>query len=163
MTVDQKRTEWTDKTGTPLGISQGTLEDRPSLMEMYDAFTLKGLYQGLPPTDPEIRGHWVTHLLCTADNFLAWHGSKVIGHAALMLGKERNDAEFVIFIHSSYRNRGLGKKLTSMAVEKARELGLKAVWLTVEAFNFRAVSVYRKCGFVFLDTGEPERQMRIEM
>lgn len=163
MTADLIHIEWTDKTGAPLGLSEGTPEDSATLMEMYDTFTLKGMYQGLPPIEHDARAQWVAKLLRTAENFLAWDGGQVIGHAALILDKERNDAEFLIFILSSHRNRGLGKKLTQMAVEKARKLELKAVWLTVEAFNFRAVSVYRKCGFVFLDTGEPERHMRIDL
>jgi RimJ/RimL family protein N-acetyltransferase len=53
----------------------------------------------------------------------------------------------------------LGTELTAVAVQKARELGLKRLWLTVEAFNFRAIRVYRKVGFQFCDEGERERTM----
>ncbi len=42
-------------------------------------------------------------------------------------------------------------------------MGLKSIWLTVEALNFRAIKLYKKMGFEFADSGERERTMILEL
>lgn len=163
MAADSQPITWTDKTGETLVLTNGKMEDRDALAEMYDAFEPKGMFQGLPPIDLEGRSAWIVQLLERAENFLAWHKGKVIGHACLILDTERTDGEFLIFISAAFRNRGLGSRLTRMAIDRAIGLELKTIWLTVEAFNFRATRVYKKCGFVFRDHGESERIMVLEV
>jgi ribosomal protein S18 acetylase RimI-like enzyme len=41
----------------------------------------------------------------------------------------------------------VGKALTLAAIERARALDLDNVWLTVDAYNFRAIRLYQKVGF----------------
>jgi ribosomal protein S18 acetylase RimI-like enzyme len=41
----------------------------------------------------------------------------------------------------------VGKALTLAAIAKARALDLDNVWLTVDAYNFRAIRLYQKVGF----------------
>ena len=43
----------------------------------------------------------------------------------------------------------MGKGLTRVAIQKAKDLGIKVVWLTVDAYNFKAVRLYKKFGFEF--------------
>jgi RimJ/RimL family protein N-acetyltransferase len=153
------RVERMDKMGCPFEVRCCTIEHLPELSDMYDKFSPKAISQGLPPTSPEQCRKWVKRLLETGENFMAWQDGKAVGHCALMVDRQREDGEYIIFVDQPYRNRGLGTELTAIAVQRARELELKRLWLTVEAFNFRAIRVYRKVGFQFCDEGERERTM----
>jgi ribosomal protein S18 acetylase RimI-like enzyme len=130
---------------------------------MYDSFSPKGESQGLPPPDDDERRRWIEDLICGARNFVAEQDGKVVGHSALLPDFDKGDAEYIIFVSQHCRNRGLGTALTSMAAERARTLGLTRIWLTVESYNFRAIKLYRRAGFVFLDRGERERTMILSL
>ena len=154
-----QRFQFTDKMGCQFEVQCSGVEQLPELTNMYDEFSPKAVSQGLPPIGEEHRHKWVVRLIETGENFIAWQEGKVVGHCALILDQKREDGEYIIFVDQPYRNRGMGTELTAVAVQKARELGLKRLWLTVEAFNFRAIRVYRKVGFQFCDEGERERTM----
>jgi ribosomal protein S18 acetylase RimI-like enzyme len=130
---------------------------------MYDRFTPKAMTQGLPASDDAARFEWVTMLLETGENFLAWQEGSVIGHSSLIVNSRKGDGEYLIFVDQSCRRRGIGTALTRLAVERAHYLKLRSVWLTVEALNFRAIKLYRKMGFVFCDVCERERTMTLEL
>jgi ribosomal protein S18 acetylase RimI-like enzyme len=91
----------------------------------------------------------VKQLVARGWNLLAWHGEEeVIGHAVLFPDLETQDAEYLIFVMQSHRSLGVGKALTLSAIERARTFDLKTLWLTVDAYNFRAIRLYRKMGFM---------------
>lgn len=149
--------------GTPFEVGECGIEIFSALAEMYDRFSRMAVSQGLPPPKEEIRHKWIEGLLADARNFVAIHEDEVVGHSALIPDVEKNDGEYIIFVSEAFRNRGVGTELTSVAVKKARELGLGLIWLTVESFNFRAIKLYRKTGFVFTDQGERERTMVLKL
>jgi len=154
-----QRFERIDKMGCPFEVRRCGIEALPELTRMYDEFSPKAVSQGLPPALDEPRRKWVRRLIETGENFVAWKEDKAVGHCALLLDQMRVDGEYIIFVAQPYRNRGMGTELTAVAVERARELGLKRLWLIVETFNFRAIRLYRKVGFQFCDEGERERTM----
>ena len=145
-----------DKLGQRFLVGEIAQGPCPSLKEMYDGFSRTDLNQGLPPPDEKIRNQWIQTLLKSANNFCAWTHGEVIGHSSLMAEIQKRDAEFIIFVSEPFRSRGIGTELTLLAVEKAKELGLTKVWLTVESFNFRAIGLYQKVGFRL--SGEPDRE-----
>ena len=55
---------------------------------------------------------------------------------------------FGITVHDDYQGLGLGKKITEYIIDIARGKGLKKVVLEVVAHNSRAISVYRRYGFI---------------
>ena len=74
------------------------------------------------------------------------------------------DGEFLIFVHQDDRNVGVGTQLARSVLEKAKDLGLKKIWLMVGAYNFTAIRLYKKCGFDFYENpGGPERPMVIRL
>jgi len=148
--------ERVDKLGQGFLVGEVGQGPCPSLKEMYDGFSRTDLNQGLPPPDDRIRNQWIETLLKSSNNFLAWRDSKVIGHSSLMAEMQKRDAEFIIFVTERFRSRGIGTELTLLALNKAKELGLEKIWLTVEAVNFRAIGLYQKVGFRLW--GEPERE-----
>jgi RimJ/RimL family protein N-acetyltransferase len=158
-----KREEWTDKDGLTFTLGRAFIEDRPRIEEMYDGPHGNTSFQGLPPPGPEARSAWIAHLVEGAITICAWLEGKVVGHASLFVDREERDAEFLLFVAQPFRNRGLGTRLTMMALDCARELSLKQVWLTVEVYNFRAASVFEKCGFVVSDRSGGERTMIVKL
>jgi diamine N-acetyltransferase len=148
--------ERVDKLGQGFLVGEVEQGPCPLLKEMYDGFSRTDLNQGLPPPDEKIRNQWIETLLKSSNNFLACKDGKVIGHSSLMAEMKKLDAEFIIFVSEPFRSRGIGTALTLLAINKAKELGLDKIWLTVEAVNFRAIGLYQKVGFRLW--GEPDRE-----
>ncbi len=133
----------------PFEIKKYVREDFPHLMRMYDLFTPKGKFQGMPPCDDEKCHAWVQRLTQEGQNFLAWRSGSVIGHAVLLPDFNKLDAEFLIFVVQSDRCAGVGSALTRSALAWTEDQGIPVVWLTVETYNFTAIHLYKKFGFVF--------------
>lgn len=150
---------FTDKRDDPLEIRTCSEGDLVHLLDMYAAFSPKPASQGLPPQDPEACRRWVDRLLKEGENFLAWREGRVIGHVAVIPDHEKRDGELLIFVERANRNRGVGKMLTEQAIQRARELGLETVWLTVEIYNFRAIHLYKTCEFKTCGDDPCERRM----
>ena len=136
-----------DKKGGVFEVKTYSPEAFASLVGMYDRFTPKAKFQGMPPFSKEVRETWLKQLIKNGHNFLAWSGEAVIGHVVILPDFILRDAEYLIFVNQSHRGLGVGKALTLAALAKARALDLKRVWLTVDAYNFRAIRLYRKAGF----------------
>jgi len=52
-----------------------------------------------------------------------------------------------IWIDPEYRNEGLGRQLTMLAIEKFRQLGMKQVRLETATANEAARAMFKSCGF----------------
>ena len=152
-----------DRSGKPFEIGGSCAEDFSFLLEMYRNFSPKPASQGLPPEDPETCHNWLKQLFEIGENLLAWRGSRVIGHAALVPDLGGGSAEFVIFVDQNHRNLGIGTELTRFILEKSMQLGLDSVWLTVNVSNFIAIKLYKKLGFTYCDMESCERMMNIKL
>ena len=53
-----------------------------------------------------------------------------------------------LYINKDYRGKGFGRKSFLSVVEVAKELELPKITLTVNKYNFVAICVYEKLGFV---------------
>jgi RimJ/RimL family protein N-acetyltransferase len=142
---------WGNKRSSPFEVRPYGPEDYAYLVEMYDSFSPKAKFQGMPPREESARHEWVKHLIDTGDSFLAWQEGTVIGHVVLLPDFNKGDAEYLIFVSQQSRGRGVGTELTRTAITRAEDLGLKIIWLTVDAYNFRATRLYKKFGFQFSD------------
>ena len=153
-----------DKKGSPFEVTAYGAGDYSVLVEMYDSFSPKAKYQGMPPLKKETRRKWIEKLLDTGENLLAWRGDWVVGHVVVIADTRAEDGEFLIFVHQADRNLGVGTQLARSVLEKSKDLGLKKIWLMVGAYNFTAIRLYKKCGFDFYENpGGPERPMVIQL
>ena len=153
-----------DKKGSPFEVTAYGAGDYSVLVEMYDSFSPKAKYQGMPPLKKETRRKWIEKLLDTGENLLAWRGDRVIGHVVVIADTRAEDGEFLIFVHQADRNLGVGTQLARSVLEKSKDLGLKKIWLMVGAYNFTAIRLYKKCGFDFYENpGGSERPMVIQL
>ena len=138
-----------DHEETPCRVKIYRPEHYESLVKMYDAFRPKGMFQGMPPRNRATRIQWIDNLVANGENALAWLEDSVIGHVAIIPDFTKVDAEYLIFVNQENRGRGVGKKLTSKIIERARQLALARIWLTVDAYNFRGIRLYKRFGFQF--------------
>jgi len=140
-----------DRNGSPFEVRNYLPKDYPYLAAMYEAFKPKAKFQGMPPKDSGTAERWIKKLVQNGENILAWQNGEVAGHVVILPDYEKRDAEYLIFVSQSARGTGIGKELTAAAIKKAVELGMQVVWLTVDAYNFRATKLYRKTGFEFCE------------
>ncbi len=158
-----ERISKTDKSGNSFQLGIYHAEDFSFLREMYRTFSPKPASQGLPPEDPETCENWLKILSGIALNALAWRGSNVIGHAALIPYVKMKSGELVVFVDQNHRNLGIGTELSQFILDKFRALDFESVWLTVRVSNFIAIKLYRRVGFEFCDTDHYERVMAMKL
>ncbi|WP_042721480.1 GNAT family N-acetyltransferase [Flavobacterium sp. B17] len=98
--------------------------------------------------------------LNTSDSqfFIAWENENAVGYLKINTGKaqtelhDENSLEIErIYVKSSHHGKKVGQLLYDKALETAYEKGKKYIWLGVWEENQRAVSFYRKNGFVEFD------------
>lgn len=140
-----------DKKGCPFELKSYESEDYSFLVEMYVNFTPKGGFQGLPPKEEAAIVEWLNGLIKQGENILAWQEGKVVGHVVIMPDYEVSNGEYLIFVSKKNRGHGVGKGLTIAAIQRAKDLGLNRIWLTVDAYNINATRLYKKVGFDFCD------------
>lgn len=157
------KTRYQDRSGRLYELGECSVDHLSVLADMYRNFLPKPASQGLPPPEPQTRERWVNSLLEIAVNLVGWEGGKIIGHAALIMDPGGQAGEFVIFVHQDYRNVGIGTELTRLALQRARDLGCKAVWLTVSVTNVVAMKLYQRVGFTYCDMDDCERTMIINL
>jgi len=67
----------------------------------------------------------------------------------------KNDAEYWGYIgEKSYWGKGLGKIILSKTLQKAKELDVESIWLKVNKSNIRAINLYKKAGFKFINESD---------
>ena len=156
--------ELRDKEGVPFAVRPYEPADRAALEAMYLDFEPKRVAQGLPPASVAATKRWLDRTLANGRHWLVEQEGRVVGH--LMLMPMSDDAtELANFLHQSVRNRGIGTALNAFAIERAREVGRKRVWLSVEPWNRAAIRSYEKVGFRRLPGSlwAPEIEMQAEL
>lgn len=87
---------------------------------------------------------------------LAESAGAPIGYLALTLGYSleflgRDAFVDEIYLRDAYRGKGIGDRAIDLAVEKCRELGVRALHLEVDHVNPRARALYERVGFTAHD------------
>lgn len=77
--------------------------------------------------------------------FVADEGGKVVGFCELRLGK--NALLRGIAVKAGLREKGAGTALVQKAVDEARKLGRRSLYLKVEVGNEKAIRIYGNMGF----------------
>ena len=107
-------------------------------------------------TDPTTDALFELFQTTDAYYYLALDGDKIVGGCGLYptKGLPQGCIELVKFyLDSNYRGHGIGKKLMQLALDKAKELGFKTVYLESLPELDKAVGMYEQAGFKHI----PER------
>jgi diamine N-acetyltransferase len=90
--------------------------------------------------------------------FIAWENENPVGYLKINTGqaqtelKDETSLEIErIYVKSSHQGKKVGQLLYDKALETAREQRKKYIWLGVWEENQRAVSFYKKNGFIEFD------------
>lgn len=134
-----------DKTGEIIFVTIFVPEEREKLIEMYENYSHEKRCCGLPPLTRKGIEVWIDGLHENGYGFIAKLGDKIVGHiAAVPVGKE---AEFAIFIHQDYEDRGIGSELIRFASKFLKEKGIEKLKAVTERTNRKAVETYKHLGF----------------
>lgn len=144
--LTQPRQIMTDKTGASYVARDYEPRDRAQLEAMYADFEPKRGAQGLPPEGDARIGHWLNRVLSKGLHLVVEVEDRLLGHV-MLIPQEDGSFELANFLHQSIRNRGIGTQMNRLALELAREAGIRRVWLSVEPGNRAAVRSYEKAGF----------------
>lgn len=83
-------------------------------------------------------------------HFIAVSDDKVVGWCDIVASSKpvlKHSGTLGIGVLSGYRGLGIGKALIQTAINKAKEIGLTRIELTVREHNATAIELYKKIGF----------------
>lgn len=83
-------------------------------------------------------------------HFIAISNDKVVGWCDIVASDRpvlKHSGTLGIGVLSGFRGAGIGKALIQAAINKAKEIGLTRVELTVREHNTTAIELYKKIGF----------------
>lgn len=129
---------------------RATADDAPALLRMCRDFHIE---DGSPlDTAGEATIEHVAQGEPLAPAYILEENGTTAGFFILTLGYSVENGGTDGFIDDIYllpplRGRGLGRKAVALAVEAAKEVGIRTLLLEVEAHNERAYGLYRKMGF----------------
>nr|WP_280109487.1 GNAT family N-acetyltransferase [Ferroglobus placidus] len=126
-------------------VTSYTPEEKGNLVRFYESFDQERRCCGLPPMKREAIEKWLEELNEKGYGFISKKGEEIIGHIAVV--PKNSEAEFVVFIHRNYEDRGIGKKLIEFAEKFLKEMGIKKLVAVTEATNRRAIITYSHLGF----------------
>ena len=98
--------------------------------------------------------NWAPHVIdaisLPLSGFVWEDKGKVVGNVSLIPFHQYGRRLYLIAnvaTHPDYRRRGIGRALTEMAMQRAREKGANSLWLHVRDDNPGAIKIYRDLGF----------------
>ncbi len=137
--------EFFDKAGEIIFVTNYVQEEKKNLVRFYERFDQKRRCCGLPPVSRESIEKWLEDLSKNGYGFIAKRGEEIVGHIAVV--PKNGEAEFVVFIHRDYEDRGIGKNLIEFAAKFLKDIGVKKLVAVTEATNRRAIKTYLRLGF----------------
>jgi len=137
-------------------IREITLEDNARVAEIIREVLLE---MGVPKVgtayaDKALDVMYETYNVPKAAYFVVMNGGKIVGCAgvAQLENYEGNVCELQkMYILSEIRGKGLGARLISVCLDKARELGFEKCYLETMPYMKAAQKLYRNNGFEYID------------
>ena len=68
-----------------------------------------------------------------------------------MCRQRKNQENYSVILETPIYGGGLGNQIIALIEEQARILGLTSLCLRVLSFNYRAISLYRKSGYIEIE------------
>lgn len=144
-------------------IREGSEDDIDALVDLYVDFHHDDRSQGLPPRTEEKIRDWLSYVYPeNSQHVVAWDGDRAIGHAFLVpAGDGRH--ELAIFVLREYQAAHIGTELMYTLLGYGREEGITQVWLSVEAWNNHAITLYENFGFEKHNVARTEVEMALQL
>lgn len=126
------------------------VDDRESLLSMYNGIEDQNRAQGLPPKSDKELSAWVDELIENGWNIVAIKDDQVVGHVSTT-PVATSEPEIIIFVRNEFQNEGIGTELLKQIVAYALEGNYENLNLYVSKTNSAALSVYKDLGFELVD------------
>ncbi len=138
-----------DKLGRDIKIRAYEPErDRDKLIEMYLNYSPEDRSLGLPPIGKSAIERWLKYLEEKGFSIVAEHDGNIVGHLAIVEDESNKGVvDLAIYLARNYQNQGIGTEMVKAIVEYCRKSGYKKITLVTDRLNWRAIKVYKKCGF----------------
>jgi CBS domain-containing protein len=140
-----------DKCNEPKLIMPLNREKCEQFRTMYLKEIPRNSFNGLPPETDAACEKWVDDIIENGIHLIAISFEKGIVGSASIFPMPNRMCEIMIVVMPSHRKRGIGTQLTCSIVEVAYEAGIEKIWLSVNAQNYIARHIYRKCGFEYIN------------
>jgi L-amino acid N-acyltransferase len=135
-------------------IRAASRADVPAILEIYNeaVLTTTASYD-YEPRPLQYRVQWLEdHKRIGFPVFVAEDDSgKVVGWSSLGRFHDRKGYQFTstnsIYVASHARGRGIGKLLLDPIIDRAKELGLRAIIAVIDAENEASIRLHARCGF----------------
>ena len=96
-------------------------------------------YQSAPAIEEAIRRKGYVY-------FYACEGEDIVGYCGIHPQEEELFLS-KLYVHKEYRGRGIARSLLNRAIQRAEQLGLQTIYLTVNKGNEGSIAAYEKMGF----------------
>lgn len=138
-----------DKLGRSIVIrAYEPTKDRDALVEMYVNYDPQDRSLGLPPVGKMAIERWIRYLEERGFSIVAEHEGKIVGHLAIVEEETNKDVvELAIYLARNYQNQGIGTEMVKAIIEYCKKVCYKKITLVTDRLNWRAIRVYKKCGF----------------
>jgi ribosomal protein S18 acetylase RimI-like enzyme len=81
-------------------------------------------------------------------SILLFHGEEIVGFAQVIVLEDGKGFYNGIGIHPDYRGRGLGTKMLTLSMKRAKMNGMAKITLEVDTTNEVAIGLYKRVGFI---------------
>ncbi len=123
---------WTSRQVVPLAtIREITERDVPRVLALYSSDQPANNLPGSPPEDERERAAWLKDIIHRGFNFVAEEEGRLVAHLSLI--RVGDTAQVSAFVHPDSRRRGIGSTLLRVAIDQARDMGLRHIWIAIPA------------------------------
>lgn len=144
-------------TDTPVTIRRAELADAPAIAEIYNEaiLTTTATFDTEPKSVDE-RAKWLQSHDERHPVLVAVVDGKVVGWASLTRWSERlaydDAAETSFYVHSTYRGRGIGRKLKDALIDQARQLRYHTLVARISEGSGESIHLNESAGYVHVGT-----------
>ncbi|MDI9643486.1 MAG: GNAT family N-acetyltransferase [Archaeoglobaceae archaeon] len=146
--MEFERILFKDKIGREIVIRAYENKDHEALVDMYTNYSPEDRSLGLPPVGRKAIENWISYLEKRGFSIVAEHNNKIVGHLAIVEDeKDPKVVDLAIYLAKEYQNQGIGTQMVKAIIDLAKKRGYKKITLVTDRLNWRAIRVYKKCGF----------------
>lgn len=137
-----------DKLGREILIRAYEVSDREKLLEMYLNYNPQDRSLGLPPVGRVAIEKWVNYIEKRGFSIVAEHEGAIVGHLAIVEDESNKGVvDLAIYLARNYQNQGIGTEMVKAIIDYCKKVCYKKITLVCDRLNWRAIRVYKKCGF----------------
>ncbi len=151
---------WKKESEIPLAvIREVSVRDLPRLEALY----MQSVWgsNGASDTPSPNQQERLKELLRRGFNFVAEEAGRLVAHLALV--RVGDSGEMSILVHPEFRRRGIGTALLRVALDQARDMDLRHVWMSVNGEDNPLRQTLSHLGFVISRQTETNMVMALPL